>query len=1033
MRVRSDIPRSTHTSAWRRRLTTAAVAVLAGGILVVAAPAPAGASATLPGGSTVAGDVGSATVGTPDAGAGFAPPVAQAGGYVSTVTLNAPRTILHMSGFDLTAGNSLNLVFGGSDPSDLVLIEVDGTANINGNLNAFLGTDGGTVGGNVWIRATNGVFFGGNARVDVGGFLATTAQIEPADFLGSNFNFSNAVAGTGVEMNGAATITGRGNLIALVAPRVLQGSEAVVTSASSRSEVLYGGAAGFHLDLASEYPGSPLELLSFVVPSDIPGPSGVQHSTSVSTPVDLNGTTVAADVFVASVASSSSAGLHLGGLTVDGAPASGDGHLVVAAGAGIARDTRGDPMQAVATAGAVPNSLVIDGAMTADHSARLLATGDLAVQQPITTGPGGAGNTAVLTAGGDLTLGARVATETAVLSTGGTFTNPGGAANVAVPGGRWIVYAPAPANVPSGTGALDSGQTAIWNADLVRRPPATVSGNRYVFAFSPVVTFTADYKYKDFDIAYATGMPLLLTAGSDDYVHPGVAGLFRGDTAPAWTGAPTLSSPGASHTAPDRGGSYPIAISPAGLSSPLGYSFAVLPNVLFVDDNSPPEVTPSVDGTLGDNGWYTGDVAVSFTVVDIGSDPVQQGAGCAGRTVAADQDDESYTCTAESFGGVTTASTLAVRRDAIAPELDITATVPGGSYTAGSWTNLPVTVDFDCTDNLSGVATQPADGLLVTATQAVEGTCVDRAGTPGRATFQVNIDTIDPIVGPSSATTATGPYSAGTWTDEDVTVTWTCTDTGGSGVATPVSVTASTSRLATPVCVDAAGNSATGPPLQVNIDTEAPTLSGVPDGRSATTTGTSAVVSWPAPSATDDQDDPPVVTCNPPSGSSFPLGTTTVTCSATDHAGHVATSTFPVTVRAVTAGATFDRPIDASPVTNLVKLGRVIPVKALVTVDGAPVTGPSILPVHLQASSISCTLTGAEDSVEVYAAGSSNAGNLLRWDASAGRWTYNLDTSAFGLQANSCYRVSVYYGGTVVGGTAAGGVLTGFFYLQPKR
>jgi hypothetical protein len=38
------------------------------------------------------------------------------------------------------------------------------------------------------------------------------------------------------------------------------------------------------------------------------------------------------------------------------------------------------------------------------------------------------------------------------------------------------------------------------------------------------------------------------------------------------------------------------------------------------------------------------------------------------------------------------------------------------------------------------------------------------------------------------------------------------------------------------------------------------------------------------------------VTCTPASGSTFPLGATTVTCSATDTAGNTGSSTFTVTV-----------------------------------------------------------------------------------------------------------------------------------------
>lgn len=58
---------------------------------------------------------------------------------------------------------------------------------------------------------------------------------------------------------------------------------------------------------------------------------------------------------------------------------------------------------------------------------------------------------------------------------------------------------------------------------------------------------------------------------------------------------------------------------------------------------------------------------------------------------------------------------------------------------------------------------------------------------------------------------------------------------------------------------------------------------------------TSAVVTYPAPSVSDNL--PGVTTvCSPPSGSTFPLGTTPVTCTATDSNGNQASCTFSVSV-----------------------------------------------------------------------------------------------------------------------------------------
>jgi M6 family metalloprotease-like protein len=57
-----------------------------------------------------------------------------------------------------------------------------------------------------------------------------------------------------------------------------------------------------------------------------------------------------------------------------------------------------------------------------------------------------------------------------------------------------------------------------------------------------------------------------------------------------------------------------------------------------------------------------------------------------------------------------------------------------------------------------------------------------------------------------------------------------------------------------------------------------------------------AVVNYPLPSAIDDQDRNPIVTCTPPPGSLFPIGRTTVNCVAVDACTNRSTCTFSITV-----------------------------------------------------------------------------------------------------------------------------------------
>ena len=58
---------------------------------------------------------------------------------------------------------------------------------------------------------------------------------------------------------------------------------------------------------------------------------------------------------------------------------------------------------------------------------------------------------------------------------------------------------------------------------------------------------------------------------------------------------------------------------------------------------------------------------------------------------------------------------------------------------------------------------------------------------------------------------------------------------------------------------------------------------------------TSSQISWPNPTATDNVDTSPDILCNTESGSTFPLGVTTVECAATDAAGNSAVCSFTVT------------------------------------------------------------------------------------------------------------------------------------------
>lgn len=111
--------------------------------------------------------------------------------------------------------------------------------------------------------------------------------------------------------------------------------------------------------------------------------------------------------------------------------------------------------------------------------------------------------------------------------------------------------------------------------------------------------------------------------------------------------------------------------------------------------------------------------------------------------------------------------------------------------------------------------------------------------------------------------------------------------------------------------VNAVGNAVTGvgsvnvtwgAPVKCITDSAPPALS-LPATMTVEATGPAGAVVTYSASATDAAPANPAVTCSAASGSTFALGTTTVSCSATDAAGNTASGSFDVVVRDTTAPA----------------------------------------------------------------------------------------------------------------------------------
>lgn len=159
----------------------------------------------------------------------------------------------------------------------------------------------------------------------------------------------------------------------------------------------------------------------------------------------------------------------------------------------------------------------------------------------------------------------------------------------------------------------------------------------------------------------------------------------------------------------------------------------------------------------------------------------------------------------------------------------------------------------------------------------------------------------------------------------------------------------------------------------------------VPGPISATATSNSgASVSYANATASDDFDTAVTVNCTPQSGSTFPLGVTSVQCPASDSAGNSAEECFNVTVAYDWSGVF--QPVNANG-SSVFRLGSTIPVKFALTGASAGVNNAI---AKLYYAKISDNLVGSD--VEATSTASATTGNVFRHDPAAGQYVFNWGT-----------------------------------------
>jgi filamentous hemagglutinin family protein len=237
------------------------------------------------------------------------------------------------------------------------------------------------------------------------------------------------------------------------------------------------------------------------------------------------------------------------------------------------------------------------------------------------------------------TLSSSASGDAIVLVAGGNFANGMGASALSTPNGRWLVYAGTPTG--SSFNALNSNNAAIFNSTYANNAPSTIaSGNRYVFALQPTLTFTSTNASK----FYGQTADVSSNFSTSSNVSA-VANAFTVDTG-SYTGTPTLTSTGAASTATVAGGPYTINIAQGSVTSDYALNFVSSGN-LTVNKSTLIIYAGSQNKTYG----QTYSSTTAFTTSGLQNSDTVTAVDLASAGAAATADAGNYTLTASNAVG----------------------------------------------------------------------------------------------------------------------------------------------------------------------------------------------------------------------------------------------------------------------------------------------------------------------------------------------------------------------------------------------
>jgi len=434
---------------------------------------------------------------------------------------------------------------------------------------------------------------------------------------------------------------------------------------------------------------------------------------------------------------------------------------------------------------------------------------------------------------------------------------------------------------------------------------------------------------------------------------------------------------------------FPIGATPVKCtaSDPLGNRSSATFTVT-VADTLPPLFSPLADMTVQASG--AGGAAVTYSPVAIDQVDNSPSLACtpaSGSTFPVGK--TTVTCTATDAHNNQSQATFSVTvlapTDTSPPTIvtPVSMTVPMTS-SGGAIVNYDASATDD-TAVASFSCTPPSGTVLPLGTTTVSCNAKDTAGNASSAGFTITVADMTPPspTVPSNITAeAAGPngavvtFTASATDVVDGNVPVTCSPASGSVFALgPTTVTCS--------AFDTHGNSASASFTVTVVDTTPPSLS-LPGAIAGTATSASGAIMGYTASANDLVDGPISPVCTPASGSTFPFGSNTVNCTATDAHHNSATGSFAVNVQYSWSGIL--QPIDPDG-SSLFKLGSTVGVKFQLTGASAGITNAV---ATLTVTKMTSSVTGTD--VEAVSTAAASTGNTFRYDPTSGQYVFNLDT-----------------------------------------